>query len=146
MAEKYTKEEFWKLYENLPQELKDTLFAEETGDNIYNICKRNGIEEDLGEIVDYVGCVLLGVLTPKDFQDALETELNLEEGVAKKVSQEINRFIFYPVKEGLFSFYEIEFAPGGRIIELTPERKKKKKIELAEKKPSTEDVYREPIE
>ena len=41
MEEKYTKEQFWKLYETLPQELKDTLFAEETGDDIYNICKRN---------------------------------------------------------------------------------------------------------
>lgn len=142
----YTKEEFWKLYEKLPQELKDTLFAEETGDNIYNTCKRNGIEKDLGTIIDYVGQVLLGLLTPKDFQNALEKEVDLDPEIAKKVSQEINRFVFYPVKESLSFFYEIEFVPGGKIIELTPERKKKKKIDLVKKEPSTEDVYREPIE
>jgi len=143
---KYTKEEFWKLYEKLPQELKDALFAEETGDNIYNICQRNKIEKHLGRIVDYVGQVLLGVLRPQDFQKTLEEELLIEKDVAKKVSQEINRFIFYPVKEALSSLYEIEFVPGGKIIELTPERKKKEKIDLTAKKPSNKDIYREPIE
>jgi len=76
MPKKYTSEQFWQLYKKLPQELKDALFAEETGNNIYEICKRNEIEENLEEIVDYVGQVLLGVLPPEDFQKTLEKELN----------------------------------------------------------------------
>ena len=63
----------------------------------------------------------------------------------KKISQEINRFIFYPVKEILSPLYKIEFAPSGKVMKLVPEKKEKKKIESTEEKSSTEDVYREEI-
>jgi len=144
MTEKYTKEQFWKLYEKLPQKLKDVLFAEETGDNIYNICQRNKIEERLGEIVDYVGQVLLGVLAPEDFQRTLEEKLLMEKDVAKKVSQEINRFILYPVKEALSSLYKIEFAPGGKIIKSKID--KSNVVKKESKNTSEKDRYRESID
>jgi len=150
MAKEYTKEQFWKLYEKLPQELRDALFAEETGDNIHNICQRNKIEKHLGEIVDYVGQVLLGVLTPEDFQKTLEEELLIEEDVAKKVSQEINRFILYPVKGDLASLYEVEFIPGGRIMKPKIGEKRaiieEKRTEEKIKRKAEKDIYREPIE
>ena len=142
MAEKYTKEQFWKLYENLPRELKDALFAEETGDDIYNICKRNAIEENLEVIVDYVGLVLLGVLTPEDFQNALETELNLEKEVVKEVAREINRFIFYPVRPALEQLFQTEITPTGKTVEKPTIRREEEKLTKSSKK----DTYREPIE
>jgi len=144
MTKKYIKEQFWKLYEKLPQELKYALFAEETGDNIYNICQRNKIEERLGEIVDYVGQVLLGVLAPEDFQKTLEEELLIEGDVAKKVFQEINRFILYPVKEALGSLYETEFAPGGKIIK--SKINKNNVVKKESKNTSEKDRYRESID
>lgn len=131
---KYTKEQFWKLYQNLPQELQDALFSGETGTNIYETCKRNEIEENLSQIVDYVGQVLMGLLPPEEFQEALETEVGLEKEVAKKVSFEINRYIFRPVKESLRLLYE-------------EERPEKEELpEKEEKKPKKKDIYREPIE
>jgi len=141
MAKKYTSEQFWKLYEKLPQELKDALFAEETGNNIYESCKRNGVEENLEEIVDYVGQVLVGVLPPEDFQETLERELKLRKEVAKKVAQEINRFIFYPVKPALEELYKIEIKPTEKLPE-----KPKKELPITEEKPKKRDIYREPIE
>lgn len=140
MSKAYTKEQFWKLYEKLPQELKDALFDEETGNNIYETCKRNGVEKNLGEIVDYVGQVLVGVLLPENFQKTLEKDLKVKGEVAKKVAQEINRFIFYPVKPALEQLYKVE---------ITPSEKPTEKPEIEEEKPETptgEDVYREPIE
>ncbi len=140
MPEKYTREQFWKLYEKLPQELKDALFAEETGENIHNTCERNKVEERLGEIVDYVGQVLVGVLPPEEFQETLEKELKLEKDIAKKVAQEINRFIFYPVKPVLEELYKIEITPAEKPKgEAKPEEKK------AEAAP-VKDSYRELIE
>ena len=141
MAKKYTSEQFWKLYEKLPQELKDALFSEETGNNIYESCKRNGVEENLEEIVDYVGQVLVGVLPPEDFQETLERELKLRKEVAKKVAQEINRFIFYPVKPALEELYKIEIKPTEKLPE-----KPKKELPITEEKPKKRDIYREPIE
>lgn len=146
MAE-YNKKQLWGLFKVLPDELKDTVLSEDTADSILSICQRYRVEDEkISKISELVGNSLMGLLPPDELQDSLEEEVNLDPEIAKKVSQEINRFIFYPVKEILSSFYEIEFVPGGKIIELTPEKKRKKKIELAEKKPSTKDVYREPIE
>ncbi len=141
MAKKYKKDQFWKLYAKLPQELKDALFAEETGNNIFEICERNEIGKHLGEIVDYVGQVLVGVLPPEDFRETLEKELGIEKGTAKKVAQEINRFIFYPVKPVLEELYKIEIAPSVKPSEVAPPPSKEKP-----KAPPRKDTYREPTE
>jgi len=140
MPKKYTPEQFWKLYEKLPQELKDALFAEETGNNIYDVCKRNKILENLDQIVEYVGQVLVGVLPPEEFQETLEKELKLEKDVVKNVAREINRFIFYPVKSSLEELYKIEIAPPAKPTGITPPPEEKPSA------PPGKDVYREPIE
>ncbi len=145
MPKKYTSEEFWKLYEKLPQELKDALFAEETGNNIYDICKRNGIEENLEEVVEYVGQVLVGVLPPDEFQEALEKELKLEKNIAKKISHEINRFVFYPVKPLLEELYKIEITPPAKPTKITPPPEAEAPPEEKPKAPTKKDTYREPI-
>jgi len=144
MPKKYTPEQFWKLYEKLPQELKDALFAEETGNNIYEICERNGISENLDQIVEYVGQVLIGVLTLDEFRQTLEKELELDPEVAKKVYQEIFRFILYPVKANLEELYKIEIAPIAGV----PAKPTVKRVteEKPEEKPKGVDRYREPIE
>lgn len=138
---KYTKDQFWKLYAKLPQELQDALFAEETGNNIFEICKRNRIEDNLDQIVEYVGQVLVGVLPPKDFQENLEKELKLKKETAKKVAQEINRFIFYPVKPTLEELYKIEIVPPVKPSGVTPPLSEEKP-----KAPPGKDLYREPVE
>ena len=139
MPKEYTREEFWKLYEKLPQELKGALFAEETGNNIYETCKRNGVENNLDQIVEYVGQVLVGVLPPDEFQATLEKEVKLKKDIAKKVAQEINRFIFYPVKSSLEELYKIEIAPPAKPKVVPPPEEKPPA-------PPAKDIYREPIE
>ncbi len=145
-AKKYTSEQFWKLYENLPQELKDAFFAEETGDNIFEICKRNDATEEQGDITDYVSRVLVGILPPEDLQKELEKEVGLKKEVAKKVAQEINRYIFYPVKPALEELYKIEIAPPAKPTKITPPPEATAPPEEEPPAPPTKDVYREPIE
>ena len=143
MGKKYTSEQFWKLYQNLPQELKDALFSEETGDNIYEACIKNGQEDKLGDVVDYVGQVLVGILPPTDFQKALEQELGIAEEPAKKIAQEINRLIFYPVKTALEELYNIGFAlPNGPTAPTAPATTEPTEQEM----PQGDDSYREPLE
>jgi len=142
MPKKISQEQFWKLYEKLPQELKDALFSDETGKDIYEICSRHEIEEKLNDIVDYVGLVLVGILAPEDFQKALEKELKINAGTTKEITKEINRLIFYPVKPALEGLYKI-----GTTEPVSEEKGKmiKEKTKEAEI-PSGEDTYREPIE
>lgn len=139
MVKEYSKEQLWKLRENLPQELKTALFSEESAESIWDICLRNGIEDErISEVAIYTGRVLTGLLPINEFQEVLEKELKLKEGVAKKISQEINRFIFYPVKASLEKLYEIEIAPPAKI-KIAPLPEEKPSV------PSAKDTYREPI-
>lgn len=147
MPKKLTREQIWKLYEKLPQELQDVFFSQETGDVTHEICKRNEVLEKLSDIVEYVGQVLLGVLPPDEFQQTLEKEVGLEKDVAKKVSREINRFIFYPVKSSLEQLYKIEIAPPAKPVfpqssKISPESLPDAEEEKTEKP----DIYREAIE
>ena len=160
MPKEYTTEQLWKLYQKLPKELQEAIFSGETSDNIWGICEMNEIpEEKMSNIAKYVGDVLLGILPPDEFQAILEKEVKLTKEVAKKVTHEINRFVFSPVKESLAALYQIEIVPpaGPPPIASPPIRKPEVPPEAVpptgvvppmEKKPPapSSDTYRETIE
>ena len=138
MTEEFSREQLWKLYEKLPPELREAIFSEETANNIWDICIRNGIEDNrISEIAKYVGRVLLGVLPPVEFQKILEEKIKLGLEKSKKIFHEINRLIFSPVKYSLSELYETEIAGVAPPSEI--EKPPQKKIPKS-------DVYREPIE
>jgi hypothetical protein len=148
MAKEYPLEEAWKLYEKLPPDLKEVIFSESTAEDIWNICERNEVpDEKYSEVARYTGRVLLGLLPPNEFQETLEKELGIETEKAKKITREIARYIFFPVKASLEELYRIEITPAG-ATPAPPKPVGKPEVKPAEKreeKPVT-DVYREPIE
>jgi len=145
MAKEYSKEQLWKLFEKLPQELKEAVFSEETAENISEICARNKIEESekISSVAKYTGRVLVGLLPPTDFQETLEKEVKLAKERAKRVAQEINRFIFYPVKSSLEKIHEVEITAPAKPLKATPRPEEKPP---ALPKEAKEDVYRESVE
>jgi len=144
MAKDYTQEEIDKILQNLPEELKEAVFSMETADAIWNACiKQKIIDERMAKIAEYTGYVLMGLLSPQEFQEALEKELKIETATTKKVVQEINRFIFYPVKPALEQLYKIEIGPPVTTTEkIKPAEETEKKAET----PGRKDTYREEIE
>lgn len=137
MIPKLPPEKFWKLYKTLPEDLKEVLSSPKVGEDVTEICQRNGVPEKMEEILDCITLVLVGLLSPRDFQLILEKELKINSFVAKRISQEIFRFVFFPVKSSLQTLYgESDIFPGG--IEIPT-------IKKSEKKPK-EDIYREPVE
>lgn len=135
MSQEYTKEEFWKLYEKLPQELKDAIFSGETADRIRNICERHNIEEkNIPGIAKQIGNVFLGLLPLDDFPKVLELESKLEKETIAKMMREINRFIFCPVKPALEQLYGAKTTKSETEI-----------VEQKAKKTAGEDRYRETI-
>ena len=139
MPREYTREQLWKLYQKLPGELKEAIFSMETADSIYDICERNEVEE-ISEVAKRAGWVLLGVLSPDEFEETIEKEINLKKDKAKKIAQEISRFIFYPVKSSLEEIYRAPITPPPAGPKVTPPPEEKPKA------PPKEDIYREPIE
>ncbi|MBI1971400.1 MAG: hypothetical protein HYS52_00935 [Candidatus Wildermuthbacteria bacterium] len=149
MAQKqYAPEELQKLYEKLPEELREAVFSQETADHIFNICDRNGVE-DVSKIAYYAGLVLMGILLPADFQKTLQKEIGLEEPTAKSIATEINRFVFYPVKPALEQLHrmEIEVAAKATTPEPSPapEETPRPRQEKPEERKGPDD-YREPLE
>ena len=151
MPEKLTKEQYRKLFQQLPEELKDQILSEETANNVFSICDRNDIEQ-ISVLASESDDVLLGLLPPDKFQESLEEKLNLNKETAKKVAREVYRLIFYPVKENLEKLYRIEIAPLAEMKVIppaterppTPPREEDVYREAIEEK--EEDVYKEPIE
>ncbi|TSC56862.1 MAG: hypothetical protein Greene041639_25 [Parcubacteria group bacterium Greene0416_39] len=138
------KEQFWKLYEKLPQELKDVLWAQETGDNIYEICQKYEATEHLGEIVELTGQVLIGLVLPQEFSAKIET-LGVKKDVAELIAREINRLVFYPVKPALEQLHKMEIEVSAKIVTPQPSGEEGERPRK-EEKPSGPDTYREPIE
>jgi len=162
MLKEYTQEQFWKLYEKLPKDLQDAIFSEETANNIYTVCDRYEIDE-IPKVAKIVGFILLGVLPPDELYENLVKELYIDPVVAKKVAQELIRFIFYPVRKSLEELYGIAVKKSLEEIEeqITTQKKKKPVSTATSKtsptvtsrtKPKTtskknkKDLYREPVE
>jgi len=139
----YTEEQLANFYKELPEELKNWVFSEDFEDAFYRILKDNNIlDERYEQISILVRNVFLGFLVLEDFQKTLEKEIKLKQDLAKKITQEINRFVFFPVREVLNTMYKIEVRDGPR------NEIKEKEIEAKpqENKPAKSDSYLEPME
>jgi len=163
MEKEYTKEEWWKLYEQLPPALQEAIFSQENAKIFAQICQRHNIADKSQAIAKYIGRVMLGLLPVEDFRIKLEEVLNFEEKLSKEVFHDINRFIFLPVKAELNKIYygiqppppqakkeereseEVEIKPPELISE-QPEKPEPKAPEVSEKPIRQTDQYREPIE
>jgi hypothetical protein len=140
----YPKEQLWELYKNLPEDLQKAAFSEENARNIQEICTKNGVTDDdlIFDVAKNIGYVFLGLLPPNEFSDVLEKELEIEKNKAGKITSEITRFVFLPVKKSLEALYKMEIKPGiePKVSSLSPE------AESSEKKYKKGDKYREVIE
>jgi len=140
MPKEYSPEQLWKLYDKLPKELQDAIFSLETDKRTKEICQRNEVVDKRPEIAKQIGYVLVGLLPPEDFKEYLKEELEKE--TAKRVSHEINRFIFFPVKQELAELYK-EPTEAGPAPAKPTETKPGLKTPSA---PEKEDIYRETVE
>jgi len=158
MAINYTQKEIQKLFESLPEELKETILSEETAETIRGICERHSVSDKvIPEVARLVGEILIGLLPPENLPRVMEKNLGIDKEKADSVSREINRFILFPVKDSLAEFYqEIKFAPGGRIeikkeetetlLKKPLETEKKEEYKEDKEKRTMTDVYREPVD
>lgn len=140
----YTREQLRKLLIKLPEDIKEIFMSNETQEAVLKVLEDNDILDERGtKISALIRNVLFGLLPPEDFKESLKKEVGLKDDMAKKISQEINRFVFFPVKESLAQLYqqpaETQTADSATLKtnEPAPENPP------APKKP---DTYREPIE
>ena len=149
MAAKYAQQQIDKALESLPEELKEAIFSKETASHLYDIYDRSGVtDERAWKISECTGYVLMGLMLPQEFEQALVKDIKLTKKVAQEIAREINRFVFYPVKPALEQLHKMEVgetgkAEGAKAKE--PEREEERQ-EQAPQEPRGEDTYREPVE
>lgn len=169
MAAQHTKEELWKMYKELPEELQEALFSVENADRIDDICEEHAIAESSRPITKQIGNVLLGIVPVQEFENILVKEVGLKKATAQEVNRRIYRAIFYPIKMELEQLHGIQTAQaplsqykeqGVAAQQSTTEqpeddyivRERPQAPEKAEKPPREEpkeesiDTYREPID
>ena len=66
----------------------------------------------------------------------------IEKVIARKITQRINRLVFFPVKRSLSSLYDIEYNTKTNSSETKTPKPIKKQVFVGPKK----DLYRESIE
>lgn len=126
MVEEYTKEQYWKLFNNLPEALQEAVLSPNTAEDIREICERNDIEEKIPQLAEIVGDVLMGVLRPEEIISTLKEQLEIKEKKAKQVEKEIILFIIHPVQRELEKLYEIKIeTPSDKEIEKDKDKIKK---------------------
>lgn len=152
MPPTYTRKQLEKAQEKLPEELLEALFSVETADTLWDIVKQHNVMDERGsKMSEYVGYVLMGLMLPTEFQQALQKEMKLPKKIAEQLGREINRLIFYPVKPALEQLHQIEIKAEAKVVTPTPEETSEQSEEQIPKRERPEerkgpDTYQEPIE
>jgi len=110
MEPQISPQEFREHYNNLPSELQEEIFSEFTAQKIARIVVRNSATRHMSEIARLTGRVLLGVLPPNRFISALAEHLEIDKQIAADIAQDINREIFFHVRESLKELYGLTAA------------------------------------
>ena len=146
MPQKYTPEEVEKNLQNLPEELKEAIFSMETADIIWRTCEKQKIMDGrMTKIAEYTGYVLMGFILPEEFQKTLEKEVRIPKNVAKEITHEINRFVFFPLKSSLAKLHEIGVTHTDETGILPSEKKIKSPKITSRERAVPEDIVSEAV-
>lgn len=97
-----TPKELAKKREQLPPRLREVYSSIKTTDTLREIGQEYDLHIDqIGELVDETGLVMLGVTHPSDYISNLQNRLEIDEGTAKQVAKAVNERIFETIREEL---------------------------------------------
>lgn len=95
----YTAEELQAKFEQLPQELREAISSTKIHDLIKHIGEEQGLMIDqIGELVDQVGLVMLGLTKGSGFVDNISNSLAVTPEKARIIADRINTDVFYSLR------------------------------------------------
>ena len=98
----YSKEQKLKIYETLPQELKDAITSIELPEKIDSISKKYSLMLDkVSELSDEVVLFMLGLTKQNNFVANISRRLDISNKIAINLSKDINTEIFDPIRSSL---------------------------------------------
>jgi len=104
----FTEEQIAQMYDNLPEDLKDAIFGLEMNEIVEKIGRENQLNiEQIGDLANETGMVMLGVTHPNEFIGNLADRLEVDKEKARAIGGEINEQIFKKVRESLRKIHNI---------------------------------------
>jgi len=104
----YTEEQIGQMYDNLPEDLKEAIFSVDMSEIVEKIGKENQLNiEQVGNLANETGMVMLGVTHPNEFIANLADRLEVDKERARVMAGEINEQIFKPVRESIRKIHNI---------------------------------------
>ncbi len=108
MVKQITREEFWEIYQSLNKDLKEALFSEKTAEAVSNISQYFQVSEsEISLLSKLTGRVLLGLITPDDFPQAIKEEFGWNDQKSKTIANKISEQVFLPVADSLRELHGI---------------------------------------
>jgi hypothetical protein len=105
--EDYSKDDKWRLFENLPEDLKHAIFSAKVAATNWNLGQKYALDNRVvSKFAEWEGHVFIGILPPKQFKDRLAKDLGIDSDVAEALFMQINELIFGPVRESLDNLYK----------------------------------------
>lgn len=110
---KPTQQEIAERYQKLPEALKDAIFSADIAAKMFEVGKKFGLTiEKTGLMAEETGYVILGLTRPNEFVQSLSGVLETEEDKTRAIANEINRQIFFPLREALKAAHQMEISEG----------------------------------
>ncbi len=103
-----TPDEFRKKYAELPPNLREAYGSVKTTEILEEIGKKHGLRIDqIGELVDETGYVMLGATPPSDYVMKLEGAVGVSRDKAKAVALDVNEQVFKPIRDALKRVHKV---------------------------------------
>ena len=98
----FSTEQIQERFEQLPTALQEAISSPEINAAIQAIGNKHSLHIDqLGELVDLIGLVMLGLLPSRDFVKNLSREANIDEVTSTKIADDVNKEIFSKIKSAM---------------------------------------------
>ena len=98
----YTAEQIQANFDKLSPEVQQAITSPEVHDKVQLVGKEhNRLIDQMGELVDEIGLVLLGLHRSKDFVDNISKRLGISNSDASAIAQSVNKEVFDTIKEHL---------------------------------------------
>ena len=116
-----TQEQINSAFENAPDKIKEAIMSMQSFTTLKTISSKYLLSDDqASDLADETSLLLLGFTNPKDFISHLSSRLNLPAGKTGPMAQEINEFLFRPVRNELRQMYNLQDTDNSVVPEPKP--------------------------
>lgn len=96
-----------KRWGTLPEILRESILSSYNAEILWRTCQNQHLSDDkIDKVAILAGDVLMGFIHPEDFALEIKEALNINIGIADTIATEINRKIFFPLKNELEKIYQ----------------------------------------